>query len=317
MNKKRGCIVGLIAVAVCACCIAALSRNNDSLDDGLPSASTYATATRVRATSAPTNKTPTSSPHPTDSPTSTPSPTPGTTCVDHVLAYSPGPGAKDAYSDPSAILGPPDIVESPCCQGMVQLGRGGVIVLAFVDNAVIDGPGPDLQIYGESARDDYIRVEVSQDLETWFAFPTVDESPGGLDLQDVGLERVLYVRITDVQPATATGAELDAVIALHNTVGVGSLPPDVISSDTRANIITLPTDTPKPTARPQPTATPRPKATAKPQPVCNCGGDIYNCSNFSSQASAQACYNYCRSQGRGDVHILDADNDGVACESLR
>jgi hypothetical protein len=50
--------------------------------------------------------------------------------------------------------------------------------------------------------------------------------------------------------------------------------------------------------------------------VCSCSGDTYNCSDFSSHASAQACFNYCVSIGRGDIHRLDGNNDGDACESL-
>ncbi|GAG83978.1 unnamed protein product, partial [marine sediment metagenome] len=44
--------------------------------------------------------------------------------------------------------------------------------------------------------------------------------------------------------------------------------------------------------------------------------NLYNCSDFSTQAAAQACYDYCISQGAGDIHDLDRDNDGIACESL-
>ena len=50
--------------------------------------------------------------------------------------------------------------------------------------------------------------------------------------------------------------------------------------------------------------------------VCSCSGDTLNCSDFSTHASAQACFNYCISQGAGDIHGLDADNNGSACESL-
>jgi len=99
-----------------------------------------------------------------------------------------------------------------------------------------------------------------------------------------------------------------------------------------------PTSTPRPqtsTLRP-PTATPRPPtavptapavvptsppptaAPTSPPPaaVCDCSGNIYNCSDFPTHAQAQACYEYCISQGCGDIHRLDADNDGLACESL-
>jgi hypothetical protein len=49
---------------------------------------------------------------------------------------------------------------------------------------------------------------------------------------------------------------------------------------------------------------------------CFCGSDIYECNNFDTQNDAQACLDTCKSVGRGDVHGLDIDNDGLACESL-
>lgn len=63
--------------------------------------------------------------------------------------------------------------------------------------------------------------------------------------------------------------------------------------------------------------TPMPSPSAQPSPPpCDCSGDIYNCSHFSTHAEAQACYEHCKSLGRGDIHRLDGDNDGIACESL-
>ena len=51
--------------------------------------------------------------------------------------------------------------------------------------------------------------------------------------------------------------------------------------------------------------------------VCHCGGPDLDCGDFSTHASAQACHNYCVSQGFGDIFRLDGnDNDGLACESL-
>lgn len=86
------------------------------------------------------------------------------------------------------------------------------------------------------------------------------------------------------------------------------------------------TSTKEPTA--VPTNTPIPTATLVPfQPivptsgnsgggdgVCSCNSDTMNCTDFRNQSSAQACYNYCKSIGAGDIHKLDRDNDGSACE---
>lgn len=65
-----------------------------------------------------------------------------------------------------------------------------------------------------------------------------------------------------------------------------------------------------PTTRPNPTRTPPPPVS----PVCSCSGNLYNCDNFSTQASAQACFEYCWSVVGYDVHWLDGDGDGIACE---
>jgi len=57
------------------------------------------------------------------------------------------------------------------------------------------------------------------------------------------------------------------------------------------------------------------RTTADESPgVCRCTSDSYNCPDFSGHDSAQGCYNHCISLGRGDVHKLDRDGDGAACE---
>ncbi len=78
------------------------------------------------------------------------------------------------------------------------------------------------------------------------------------------------------------------------------------------------TNTPILTSIPIPTSTPVPTATNQPPPAgCSiCSYDAYNCSNFSTQASAQSCHDYCFAIVGYDVHGLDSDGDGEACESL-
>ncbi len=66
-----------------------------------------------------------------------------------------------------------------------------------------------------------------------------------------------------------------------------------------------------PAPEPQP-AEPAPSGDA----VCNCSGNVYNCGDFGSHSQAQACYQYCLGTRGYDVHRLDGDNDGSACESL-
>ena len=47
---------------------------------------------------------------------------------------------------------------------------------------------------------------------------------------------------------------------------------------------------------------------------CSCSGDTLNCSDFSSDTSAQVCMDYCISIGAGDIHNLDGDANGLACD---
>jgi micrococcal nuclease len=72
-------------------------------------------------------------------------------------------------------------------------------------------------------------------------------------------------------------------------------------------------------ATPTPELTPSLTAPAPASPIqaaCNCRGPDLDCSDFSSQAEAQACFNACQSQGRGDIFRLDGDHDGRVCELL-
>lgn len=80
-----------------------------------------------------------------------------------------------------------------------------------------------------------------------------------------------------------------------------------------------PTWTPLPTFTPFVLNTPNAPPIAPGNAVCLCDRNRYSCvlSDFSTHAEAQACYDYCVSQGAGDIHGLDGnDNDGLACESL-
>jgi hypothetical protein len=84
---------------------------------------------------------------------------------------------------------------------------------------------------------------------------------------------------------------------------------------------TTPTITPSPTRTSTvshtltPSATATSTATEVPGP-CLCTGNLYNCSDFGTQAEAQACFDHCWDQVGTDIHRLDSDGDGEACESL-
>jgi len=47
---------------------------------------------------------------------------------------------------------------------------------------------------------------------------------------------------------------------------------------------------------------------------CGCDRALYTCSSFPNWSAAQACFNQCRITVGYDIHGLDEDGDGVACE---
>ncbi len=57
------------------------------------------------------------------------------------------------------------------------------------------------------------------------------------------------------------------------------------------------------------------KKTAVSDPGIVCNADIYNCEDFSTPATAQHIYDYCLKTTGKDIHELDSDHNGVACES--
>lgn len=68
------------------------------------------------------------------------------------------------------------------------------------------------------------------------------------------------------------------------------------------------------TATPLPTAS-QPSINQPDTTAYNCSSNTYNCADFSTHAEAQALFEKCGGLSN-DIHRLDADKDGLACESL-
>ena len=49
---------------------------------------------------------------------------------------------------------------------------------------------------------------------------------------------------------------------------------------------------------------------------CSCASNTYNCGDFQTHQEAQNLYNCCLQKVGADIHRLDQDKDGSACESL-
>ena len=172
-----------------------------------------------------------------------------------LVEFSPGPGSGfGAERLPVVVLGPPQgHGVGRGSMDVLSLGRGGQIVLGFAPRQIVDGPGDDLIVFENafwandhpnSVFSEGGLVEVSDDGQTWHAFacepdisaqgcagfsPTLSFDPqaelspevcGGdsFDLGDLGLQRVRYLRITDLShsgESPSAGFDLDAVGLIH------------------------------------------------------------------------------------------------------
>lgn len=71
-----------------------------------------------------------------------------------------------------------------------------------------------------------------------------------------------------------------------------------------------------PAPAPKTQSTPAPKSEPVPSTSgYSCSANVYNCGDFSSHAEAQSVYEMCGGVNN-DIHRLDRDKDGLACESL-
>jgi hypothetical protein len=156
---------------------------------------------------------------------------------DRVVSVTYGErGGRGSDNLPESVLGPPDTVGRQTVSTIdpaeiLSLGLDGEIVLAFVDNLVVDGPGVDVtvfenafvyrlggkdKLYAEPAE-----VAVSSDGVEWHTFPydpttlegcagvtptNGDRDPSdpsvsggdGFDLSTIGVGSFRYIRLRDV-----------------------------------------------------------------------------------------------------------------------
>ena len=153
--------------------------------------------------------------------------------------------------------------------------------------------GDTAQIVGRNQDGSWLNIRLDDGSRGWIASSVVDFI--GFDL----VNSITIASTIPAIPATSRPVPTNPPALPTNT----SIPPTI-----------LPTNPPIPTQPQVPTNPPPPP----PPAICSiCSYDAYNCSDFNTHSEAQACYEYCVSQGAGDIHRLDGrDGDGQACESL-
>ena len=157
--------------------------------------------------------------------------------ADVVVDYDPlangGPAPTNPnFIDPAAALGIPDYA-NPI--GSVSLGRGGSIILQFIDNRLTgsDDPTPDLHIFeiGPEVEDTF--VAISQNGTDWFDIGKVFGATSSIDIDQFGFgvdDEFSFVRLIDDfneggSTGPTVGADIDAVGAISTVAAPVPVPP--------------------------------------------------------------------------------------------
>jgi hypothetical protein len=119
----------------------------------------------------------------------------------------PGPTPGGPTADPASALGPPDFRRSGDGSHVI-LGPGGSLTVEFLDNVLVDIPGPDLVIFFAGAGVHRARVAVSSDgiaFEEVSAILRAGEE--AIDIAEVASPgaRYTHVRIQEPNPPRGEG----------------------------------------------------------------------------------------------------------------
>lgn len=144
--------------------------------------------------------------------------------ADQVVSFSLGTDST-TQTDSSQALGPPD---APPTSRSLSLGNGGVLVVEFVDNRLVDQDdvegGVDLFVFelGPTTGGlvENFRLEISKDNASYIDLGEFQGETTGVDIKPFVSpgDEFRYVKITDLPPNTTNapvaGADIDSIGAI-------------------------------------------------------------------------------------------------------
>jgi OmpA-OmpF porin, OOP family len=139
--------------------------------------------------------------------------------ADEVMEFKRGnPQAIEEACDSTDALGLPDF-KGGLAEHFTSLGCGGILSLRFINNAIINIPGPDLFVFEVGKYIETTQLYVSKDGNNWI---NVGSISGGVTAVDIGDsvkqgEIFHYVRLVDLNTDCKgdwPGADIDAVAAI-------------------------------------------------------------------------------------------------------
>ncbi|UXX84851.1 hypothetical protein [Roseovarius pelagicus] len=137
--------------------------------------------------------------------------------ADSVVSFEIGrPSSEPQYADPKAALGHPDGKDT----NALTLGCGGVVVLSFDDNFLVNVEGPDLYVFEVGDDVEATDVSISENGETWHELGRISGATAAIDIARYvpkGEARFRLVKLTDARARCNSrwpGADIDAVAAI-------------------------------------------------------------------------------------------------------
>ncbi|MEQ1800989.1 MAG: OmpA family protein [Gammaproteobacteria bacterium] len=150
--------------------------------------------------------------------------------ADDVASFTLGtpPPRDKRWADANTTLGPPDYNPGridPANPQDVVLGCGGVLVVRFADNAVVDVAGPDLYVFEVGPAIEPMRLAISADGSAWIEVGDIAGGTAEIDIAGVATPgaRYHYARVTDLRKACGgqyPGADIDAIGAIGAAVTI-------------------------------------------------------------------------------------------------
>ena len=141
--------------------------------------------------------------------------------ADEAVSFTPGEQTGAPYNIKNNALNVPD-------KNHVSLGNGGILVVKFTDNFLVDTDGDDLYVFEYGDRVEAFKVEISKDQSNWIDLGVWEGQPLSLDISDKinPGDKFSYVRLTDANKKESRfptgGADIDAIGAI-GTEAVSSL----------------------------------------------------------------------------------------------
>ncbi len=144
--------------------------------------------------------------------------------ADELVSFTAGdPDAGAASERPEEVLNIPDY-DSVQGTKYLSLGCGGVLVVAFTDNVLIDIAGPDLYIFEIGPNIEPTALAISPDGETWTRVGKIDGGKAEIDIAPYVPRGATYryVKLVDMKQACGgyPGADIDAVGAIGSATKI-------------------------------------------------------------------------------------------------